>query len=108
MSQVIDVWVNCASHGEAERIATEAIDSRLAACANIFPGISSAYHWRGGVEHTPEVPLLMKTRDDLFDELARLVERLHGYETPSIIGIRAEFVNAAYEEWVVRETRSAL
>ena len=108
MSEVIDVWVNCADHDEATRIAAEAIENRLAACANIFAPITSAFHWKGKVDHEEEVPLLLKTRADLFDELARLVERVHSYETPAIIGIRAEFVNAAYEEWVVKETKSAL
>lgn len=108
MSEVIDVWVNCASRDEAERLAGEAVGARLAACANIYPAVTSAYHWKGRVEHAGEVPLLLKTRADLFDELARLVERLHSYETPSVIGIRAERVNAAYEDWVVNETRAAL
>jgi len=107
MSEVIDVWVNCASEVEARRISAEAIEDRLAACANIFPAITSAFHWKGKVEHELEVPLLMKTRADLLDELARLVERLHSYETPPIMGIRAERVNAAYEEWVKAETKQA-
>ncbi len=107
MSQVIDVWVNCADHAEAKQIAAEAIESRLAACANIFAPITSAFRWKGKVEHEEEVPLLLKTRADLFDDLARLVERVHSYETPGIIAMRAASVNPAYETWVVEETGSA-
>ena len=108
MSEVIDVWVNCADADEARRIAGEAIDNRLAACANIFAPITSAFHWKGEIEHEEEVPLLLKTRAGLFDELARLVARVHSYETPGIMGIRAEFCNAAYEAWVIEETKAAL
>ena len=105
MSEIIDVWVNCGSEEEATRIAEEAIQDRLAACANIYPAITSAWHWKGAVERDREVPLLMKTRTDLFDELARLVERLHSYETPSITGLPVARVNADYARWIVAETK---
>lgn len=108
MSEIIDVWVNCADENEARRIAEEAIEDRLAACANIFPEITSAWHWQGTVERGAEVPLLMKTRADLFDELARLVERLHSYETPAITGLPVTHVSAAYGRWVAGETKKAI
>lgn len=104
MSRIIDVWVNCASEDEAARVADAAIEGRLAACANVFPPITSAYRWKGAVEREPEVALLMKTRAELFEPLARLVERVHSYEVPAIIGIPVAHVNAAYEDWVVEET----
>lgn len=107
MSEVIDVWVNCASRDEAERIAEAAIESRLAACANLYPSIASAYRWHGRVERAEEVPLLLKTRPDLFDRLARLIGRLHSYETPSVIGIRADRVIENYAAWVAAETGPA-
>jgi periplasmic divalent cation tolerance protein len=104
MSEVIDVWVNCASRGEAERIAEAAIGGRLAACANLYPPIASAYRWHGRIERAEEIPLLLKTRPDLFDGLARLICRLHSYETPSVVGIRVDRVTADYAAWVAAET----
>lgn len=104
MSDVIDVWVNCASDEEAKRIAEAAIESRLAACANRYPPIASTYRWRGRIERAEEVPLLLKTRPALFDGLARLIGRLHSYETPSVIGIRADRVSADYAAWIAAET----
>ena len=107
MSGIIDVWINCADADEAERIAEAAIGARLAACANIYPEIASAYRWKGKVERAGEVPLLMKTRAELFDELARLAGRLHSYETPSILGVPIAQVSADYADWVIAETKEA-
>ena len=105
MSGIIDVWVNCGSEDEARRIAEEAIQDRLAACANLYPAITSAWHWEGAVERGREVPLLLKTRAELFDELARLVARLHSYETPAVTGVPVARASAAYEAWVLAETK---
>ncbi|MDH3195382.1 MAG: divalent-cation tolerance protein CutA [Hyphomicrobiales bacterium] len=108
MSELIDVWVNCANEDEAAIIAEAAVKSRLAACSNICAPIVSSYHWKGGIENDHEVPLLLKTRSGLFDELAGLVEALHSYETPGIVGIAADHVNAAYMQWILAETKQAI
>ena len=107
MSELIDVWVNCASEHEASRIAEESVKRRLAACSNIYAPILSSYHWKGRIENDHEVPLLLKTTAGLFGELAELIGKMHSYETPGIIGITAKHVNAAYEKWVVNETKGA-
>jgi len=107
MSQLIDVWVNRANEDEAAMIAEAAVKNRLAACSNTLSPIVSSYHWKGGIETDREVPLLLKTRSSLFDDLAELVGMLHSYETPGIVGIKADHVNAAYMEWLQNETKPA-
>ncbi|HSG96128.1 MAG TPA: divalent-cation tolerance protein CutA [Afifellaceae bacterium] len=107
MSHLIDVWVNCANEDEASMIAEAAVNRRLAACSNIFAPITSSYHWKGGIETDREVPLLIKTRSDLFEELTELVETMHSYQTPAIVGIKADHVNASYMRWILDETKQA-
>jgi len=107
MSQLIDVWVNCANEDEASMIAEAAVKRRLAACSNILAPIVSRYHWKGGIESDREIPLLLKTRSGLFDDLAALITTMHSYETPGIVGIRADHVNAAYMQWILDETKPA-
>ena len=51
---------------------------------------------------------MLKTSSSLFGELAQLIEKMHSYETPGIIGIAANHVNTAYKEWVVNETKGAV
>lgn len=103
--QVMDVWINCPSVEVARAIADHAVEERLAACANIFAPIESSYHWQGRIERASEVPLLLKTRADLFDSLAARACELHPDEVPSIQGIEARHVTTAYAAWLATETR---
>ena len=103
---MIDVWINCPDDETARRIGSALVEKRLAACANVFPRIWSTYHWQGAVESDEESPLLVKTRDDLFDALCDAVRTLHPYDVPSIVGVPVVHVNAEYAAWVDEETRS--
>lgn len=102
--KMIDIWINCPDLETARKISDALVSARLVACANIFPEIQSSYHWKGHIEHESEVPLLVKTRAENFNLVAEQVREIHPYETPSIIGVPVEFVNADYLQWVYSET----
>ena len=104
---IIDVWVNCPDEDVADAISDALIEERLAACANVFPSINSSYRWKGTVEKENEIPLLLKTRADHFVAVCKRVRELHPYETPSIIGLKLEFVDPDYAQWVLEETEAA-
>lgn len=105
--KLLDVWINCPSREVAENLAEDLIGRRLAACANVFGEVQSVYHWRGAIEREAEIPLLVKTRADLFDSLAARTEEVHPYETPPIIAVALERVNADYADWLVEETEKS-
>ena len=64
-TQFVDIWINCPDRAVADRIASAAIEQRLAACANVLAPISSIYRWKGAVEQAEEVPLLRECRNVL-------------------------------------------
>jgi periplasmic divalent cation tolerance protein len=101
---MLDVWINCPDRDTARRIARAILERRLAACANIYPPIESLYHWKGAIESATETPLLLKTRADCFDALAREARALHPYETPAIHAVRAERATEDYHAWLMAET----
>ena len=103
---VVNIWINCPNAEVAAQIAETLVEERLVACTNTFPKIRSAYHWLGKVERESEIPLLVKTRNDLFDKVCARVRKLHPYEVPGIIGIEATSVNPEYEQWVFEETKA--
>ena len=105
--ELIDVWINCPDDATAKTIADRLLEARLVACANRFPAIESAYHWKGAIEREGETPLLVKTRRALFDAVVARVTELHPYETPSILGVPIDLVNPDYARWVVEETTRA-
>src|SRR5260370_5350614 len=77
--------VTCASIVEARRIGRSAVKKRLAACANIFPGVESIYRWKGKVERAREVLVVMKTTVGGLRELEREVKQMHSYDVPEFI-----------------------
>lgn len=101
---IIEVWVNCPDQQTAETLADVVVGQRLAASANIYPPVSSRYHWQGKIQTANEVPLLLKTRQSYFEKLTERVTALHPYETPSIVGIEITSVTAAYRTWLINET----
>ena len=67
------VYITTSSPEEAERIATDLVEQRLAACVNILAPITSVYQWEGRMCSEQEIPLIAKTEDDRFEALAARV-----------------------------------
>ena len=105
--QFVDVWINCPDRATADRIAEAAVGDRLAACANVFPPISSLYRWKGAVERADEIPLVLKTRAAHTEAVSALVKSIHPYETPSIVATELAAIDPAYADWLAEETREA-
>lgn len=103
-ARFIDVWVNCPDRALAEEIAAACVGEKLAACANIFPPIASVYRWKGAIERAEEVPLVLKSRAELFQALSARVKELHPYEVPSIIATELPLVETDYAKWLAEET----
>ena len=97
------VYITCPSQETAVSISEQLVNSRLAACANIFP-MTSMYWWDGAVQHDDEWVAIVKTALDRWDALRKRAEEIHPYDVPCIMKIEVE-ANAAYEEWIESETR---
>jgi periplasmic divalent cation tolerance protein len=102
--KLLDVWINCPDADHARRIADRLVGARLAACANIHAPIESVYRWQGRIERAHEVPLLVKTRADLFDAVAEAARAMHPDETPAIHAVEAAAVTPDYLAWAESET----
>jgi periplasmic divalent cation tolerance protein len=101
---MIEIWINCPDQESAKMISDRLMSQRRIACSNTYPEVQSSYRWKGRIENEAEVPLVVKTREDLFSSVVDEVRMLHPYETPSIIGVKVEYVNADYLDWVYAET----
>ncbi|EGB13832.1 CutA1 divalent ion tolerance protein [Pseudodesulfovibrio mercurii] len=98
------VYMTCASPGEAEAIGTMLVEKRLAACANILPGMRSVYWWRGRMERAEETVLIAKTRTDLVEALTDAVKAAHGYEVPCVVALPVTGGNPDFLRWIEDET----
>ncbi len=91
---------------KAEEIARTVVEERLAACAGICGGLKSLYWWKGKLDKADESLLIMKTRRGLVGKLMERIRRLHPYEVPEIVSVRAEEAYEPYERWLRAETKA--
>jgi periplasmic divalent cation tolerance protein len=88
----------------AEVLGQSVVEERLAACANVVPGLTSIYRWEGKLCRDREVLVIMKTRRPRFQTLARRVRALHPYSVPEIIALPVVAGSPAYLQWVAEST----
>ncbi|RJG51681.1 divalent-cation tolerance protein CutA [Motilimonas pumila] len=89
---------------EAENIAEQILEQKLAACITMQPNVYSFYHWHGEVQKDREVLMMIKTRGQLFDELNQAIKRMHSYETPEIIALPVKDGDRQYLSWIDQVT----
>jgi periplasmic divalent cation tolerance protein len=104
MERAVLVYTTWPSIVEAERAGHDIVEQRLAACVNIMPGMISHYWWEGKVERAEEVVMIVKTRAALAESVREAVKGLHSYETPAVMVLPVESVDADYYRWIVQET----
>ncbi len=92
------------SAAEAERIGGELVDRGLAACVNIFPGMTSIYIWEGKRERGSEAAMLIKTRAELADQVVAEVRKLHPYSNPALLVLPVDGGSDAFINWIAEQT----
>jgi periplasmic divalent cation tolerance protein len=103
----IIVFIAASSGKEADIIAGNLIDSKVAACVNIIPGVKSVYTWKGKKETAQGCLLLAKTKKENFPELESMVKCLHSYEIPEIISVAIDDGDEKYLNWIKEMTKNA-
>ena len=84
----------------AESLARFLVESHLAACVNILPGLTSIYPWEGNIESGTEALLLIKTERSVYQRLETELRERHPYQLPEIIAIDIEQGLPDYLNWI--------
>lgn len=105
MSEVLLVITNLPDRAAAERVAEALVTEGVAACINIMAECTSVYRWKDKLEHSKEVPLLIKTTRTAYPKLQDALRLLHPYELPEIIAVPVTAGLPAYLAWVEQETQ---
>ncbi len=87
MTDKIVVFSTCDSAEEAERLARQLVETRLAACVNVIPRIMSYYRWKEQVQTSTEWLLVIKSSRDLFEQVRLRLETSHSYELPEVMAL---------------------
>ena len=105
--QINFVYMTAGSRDEAKSIAAALVESKLAACVNMFEGMQSIYVWDGKIQEDAEWVLIAKTTADLVPELTERVKTLHSYDCPCIVSLPVSGGNPAFLEWIAESVNSA-
>ena len=99
------VYVTTKNKKEAQKLARICLDKKLAACANVFPSILSCYEWKEQYTEEEETILILKTRQDLFEELQNTVMSCHSYTCPCIVFIPILKAHLPFLSWMDSQLR---
>ena len=103
--EYLQVQTTTDSRAEAMELSRAAVESRLAACAQVAGPVASMYWWDGGLERAEEWLVLLKLPADRYDELAAFITERHSYDEPEIVALPIVKGSTAYLTWMLEETR---
>ena len=86
----------------ARVLARAALRARLIACANLVPKIESHYRWKGKIESTGEVLLILKTKKSNLRALEKLILAKHPYDTPEFLVLPLDAGSRRYLDWLAQ------
>ncbi|MFH1379270.1 MAG: divalent-cation tolerance protein CutA [bacterium] len=94
------VFTTTSSETEAKKIARTLLEEKIAACAQIVPHISSVYWWKGNIDESSEVLIIIKTIQDNIQALIARIKQLHSYDVPEIVAVDIAEGNPSYLSWI--------
>lgn len=104
MSDVSLIYTTWPDEESARDAAQKLLEARLIACANLLPGGTSLYQWKGKMQAEAEWVMILKTARA--PECTERIKALHPYEEPAILEwlVEAEGSSAGFLDWVRSET----
>ncbi|MEO6340099.1 MAG: divalent-cation tolerance protein CutA [Caulobacteraceae bacterium] len=106
MQDVVLIYTTWPDAETADVVAAEAVERRLAACANRLAPMRSTYRWEGKVEHGDETPMLFKTVAATAEALKAFIVDRHPHDLPCVVAlpISASGSHIGFLEWIAAES----
>lgn len=99
------VLVSAPRGRRTEALARGLVETGLAACVNILPGVVSHYRWKGKSCRDSECLLIIKTRASQLKALERWVVSRHPYSLPEVIALPVVAGSRDYLAWLRESVR---
>jgi periplasmic divalent cation tolerance protein len=97
------IYITTKDKAEARRIGRHLVQTRLAACANIFDQMNSMYIWKDEFQDDQEAVLIAKTTEARLPDLIAAVRSLHSYEVPCIVSLPILGGHPPFLDWVAAQ-----
>ena len=96
----VQVVTTLGSAEDAQRLARQLVENRLAACVQITGPITSVYRWQGKIEESQEWVCTAKTSAAALERISDAIGQLHPYEVPELIAMPLSHVSPSYAAWI--------
>lgn len=93
------VETTCQNQEKAKSLIDELLGRQLVACIQEMP-LKSHYRWQGDIVHSDEILLRLKTKKRLFGQIQKVIQDLHGYDTPEIVMVLMDGGSKKYFDWI--------
>lgn len=103
MEEYVQIFTTTEKKEDAEKIARNLVEKRLAGCVQIVGPVRSNYWWKGNLETAEEWLCLIKSKGELYAQIEGAIKDLHPYEIPEIIALPIVAGSKDYLEWLKNE-----
>jgi periplasmic divalent cation tolerance protein len=103
-SRFLQVQTTTDARAEAVELAREAVEARLAACAQVSGPVASTYWWEGTLERAEEWLITFKLPARGYQALADFIARSHSYDEPEIVAMPIVAGSEGFLSWIDEET----
>ena len=97
------IYITTKDKAEARRIGRHLVQTRLAACVNIFDHMNSLYIWKGEFQDDQEAVLIAKTTEARLPDLIAAAHSLHSYEVPCIVSLPIVGGHQPFLDWITEQ-----
>jgi periplasmic divalent cation tolerance protein len=99
---ILSVTTTVGALADAQALARDLVERRLAACVQVEPGLTSHYRWQGQLCEEAEVRLTVKTLPAARAALEAFFRERHPYDVPQFLW-STQHASAAYAAWVAEQ-----
>jgi len=103
--EFIVIYCTVPNKNEGKEIAKALVESNYAACVNIIDKIESIFSWDGEIMEEKEAMLMIKTQREHFENVNRVIQKLHSYNVPEVIALPILEADETYLKWIAQETK---
>ena len=103
--EFIVIYCTVPNKNEGKEIAKALVENKFAACVSIIDKIESVFSWDGDLMDEKEAMLVIKTKREHFDNVNRIIQKLHSYNVPEVIALPILDADDTYLKWIAHETK---
>ena len=93
------------SNKTANVIAESLVKDNLSPCVQIIPNIKSVYKWKGKINKSGEILLLIKTIPENVKHCKKLILQYHNYDVTEIVATDGDILDDKYRNWFIENTQ---